>query len=88
MSDARVKLNPKIIMQIDSSWKLHKLPKEDILIKIDEVPELNEDGEPYSDNPGQLFRNTRFSMKEKNDRYDDLDLRYFGLSESGFDKLF
>lgn len=81
MSDSTFKIDPNILFKIDKNWRYHKLPKEEILIPLDNVPELNEDGESHSDNPGQLLRHKRLTFRERADLFTDIDLKYFGLEE-------
>jgi len=79
MADSRYYPRPGLIFNIDTAWKFHKLPKDDIAIPLKQVPELNEDGESYSDNPGQLIRHQRLTVQQRRDLHTSIDLEHFGI---------
>ena len=80
MADSEYTPRTRILFQVDKKWKEHVLPRDEIAISLKVVPELNEDGENISDNPGHLIRNKRLTVQERKDLMNEIDLEFFGVT--------
>ena len=86
MSDSQYTPRTSVLFQVDKKWETHVLPRDDIAISLKVVPELNEDGENISDNPGHLIRHKRMTVQERKDLMNSIDLEFFGVKAENVDE--
>ncbi|KAK2709286.1 hypothetical protein QYM36_013076 [Artemia franciscana] len=63
--DSQVQLDGRLINIVDDSWRLDKLPDEEVFIPTEELPDLEPDNS-----------NTQESLREQEEKWTDLGLNF------------